>query len=168
MRRILAVAVSVILAGWPALTRADDKSDCGSSKDESLRIKACSALIQHDPKDAGAYFKRGAAYQAKGDMDNAIADFSKAIELKPNDGHAYENRGRAYASKGDYTHAVADVSRAGELTPKTASANKTTTSAAAKTSAQARAKTAAPAPKATAATKQSASSSWPDWAPKPN
>ncbi len=162
------MAVSIILAGWPAVTRADDKSDCGSSQDESLRIKACSALVQRDPKDAGAYFKRGAAYQAKGDMDNAIADFSKAIELKPNDGRAYESRGRAYASKGDYMHAVEDVTKAGELTPKTAAANKTTSSAA-KTSAQAKAKAATPAPKAAVVTKQSDSSSaWPSWAPKPN
>ena len=98
-----------------AAALADDKSDCLNDKDRELQIKACSAILQHDAKDAIAYYKRGVAYQFKGDLDRAIADYNKAIELRPSDARAYESRGSAYASKGVYTNAVADVTKASEL-----------------------------------------------------
>src|SRR5262245_54423225 len=110
------VAAGMMLASTAAL--ADSKSDCQDSKDHDLRIKGCSAIIQHNPKDITAYLNRGDAYGLKGDVDRAIADYNKAIELNPNYAPAYNSRGRAYTSKGDYVHAVADVTKAGELTPK--------------------------------------------------
>jgi tetratricopeptide (TPR) repeat protein len=97
---------------------ADSKSDCLDSKDHDLRIKACSMLLQRNPKDVIAYYNRGDAYGLKGDLDRAISDYSKAIELNPNYAPAYNGRGRAYTGKGDYTHAVADVTKASELAPK--------------------------------------------------
>jgi tetratricopeptide (TPR) repeat protein len=115
MLRIV-VAAGLVLASTAVL--ADSKSDCLDGKDYDLRIKGCSAIIQHNPKDVVAYQNRGDAYGLKGDVDHAIADYSKAIEINPNYAPAYDSRGRAYTSKGDYVHAVADVTRAGELTPK--------------------------------------------------
>ena len=38
--------------------------------------------IELDPVNADAYYKRGLLFEAKNDMDNAIADFSKAISLE--------------------------------------------------------------------------------------
>ena len=115
MRTLLPVAASAILAVLSAAALADDKSDCLNDKDRELQIKACSAIIQRDAKDATAYYKRGVAYQFKGDVDRAIADYSKSIELRPSYARAYESRGSAYANKGVYTNAVADVTRASEL-----------------------------------------------------
>jgi tetratricopeptide (TPR) repeat protein len=111
----------VVAAGLVLLTTAalaDSKSDCLDSKDHDLRIKGCSSIILRNPKDVIAYHNRGDAYGLKGDVDRAIADYNKAIELNPNYAPAYISRGRAYTSKGDYIHAVADVTKAGELTPK--------------------------------------------------
>jgi tetratricopeptide (TPR) repeat protein len=111
----------VLAAGLVVLTTAalaDSKSDCLDSRDHDLRIKGCSAIILRNPKDVIAYHNRGEAYGLKGDLDRAIADYNKAIELNPNYAPAYNSRGRAYTSKGDYVHAVADVTKAGELTPK--------------------------------------------------
>jgi tetratricopeptide (TPR) repeat protein len=111
----------VVAAGLVLLTTAalaDSKSDCLDSKDHDLRIKGCSAIILRNPEDVIAYHNRGDAYGLKGDVDRAIADYNKAIELNPNYAPAYNSRGRAYTSKGDYIHAVADVTKAGELTPK--------------------------------------------------
>ena len=110
------VAAGLVLLTTAAL--ADSKSDCLDSKDHDLRIKGCSAIILRNPKDVIAYHNRGDAYGLKGDVDRAIADYNKAIELNPNYAPAYNSRGRAYTSKGDYIHAVADVTKAGELTPK--------------------------------------------------
>ena len=35
-----------------------------------------------------AYLKRGAAFEAKGDRDHAVADFRKAVQIKPDDADA--------------------------------------------------------------------------------
>ena len=49
-----------------------------------------------------AYYNRGNAYASKGDFDQAIDDYTKAIELKPDLVDAYHNRGIAYDKQGDY------------------------------------------------------------------
>ncbi len=115
MRWALAVVAGVVVAISSAVVWADDKRDCLEGSGHDLRVKACSALIDRDPNDAAAYYTRAVALQFKGEIDRAIADFNKAIELNPNLAAAYDGRGRAYVSKGDYTNAVLDVTRAGEL-----------------------------------------------------
>src|SRR5690348_6049483 len=95
--------VFVLLASTNVL--ADDKRDCFVQTDPQTRVKGCSQTIQRDPHDAAAYYNRAVAYGLTGDLDRAIADYTKAIEIKPNNATAYENRGRAYASKGDYVSA---------------------------------------------------------------
>ena len=66
---------------------------------------------------AEAHNNRGIAYDDKGEVDRAIEDYSKSIELKPDFDHVYFNRGNAYHSKGDYDHAIADFNKAVELKP---------------------------------------------------
>jgi tetratricopeptide (TPR) repeat protein len=123
MRRWLALRlIAVVLASGPAL--ADDGRDCFQHKDPEIRIKGCSEIIRRDPADVTAYNNRAAAYELSGDIDRAIADYTKVIELTPDNAAAYDNRGRAYTRKGDYTRSVADVLKANELvrkgaTPKT-------------------------------------------------
>ena len=55
-------------------------------------------------------------------MSNAIADYTKAIELKPDFVDAYNNRGLAKANLQDYRGAIADYNKAIELTPDYANA----------------------------------------------
>ena len=55
------------------------------------------------------------AYNEKRLYDNAIADFTKFIELDPNDAEAYYRRGGAYYGNEDYDQAIADCTRAIEL-----------------------------------------------------
>jgi Flp pilus assembly protein TadD len=43
-----------------------------------------------------APINRGNAHKGKGEYEQAIADYSKAIELAPKDADAYNNRGYAY------------------------------------------------------------------------
>jgi len=174
MRAMLPLALSMVTI-WTAATWADDKSDCRDGKTADLKIKGCSALIKTDAKDAIAYFSRGSAYQTKGEVDRAIADYDKAIGLKPDHVAAYENRARAYVAKGDYTRAVADVTKAGELTPKVAVRPKGVPSATkaekvvakqpvpAQTMAVVAEKQAEPAMKADAPPKPAPG--WPKWAP---
>ena len=71
---------------------------------------------------AREYNSRGNGRQAKGDLDGAIADFTKAIEINPDYAIAYNNRGQALRAKGDLAGAIADFSTAIELTPNFAAA----------------------------------------------
>jgi tetratricopeptide (TPR) repeat protein len=113
--RLLAV-VAIVSAAAPVL--ASDEQDCFQGQEPQLRIKGCSEIIGRSPNDATAYHNRAVAYGQAGDIDSAIADYSKAIEIAPKNATAYENRGRAYASKGDYAHALEDSTKAGELMAK--------------------------------------------------
>jgi len=152
----------LITGGWIVAARADNKSDCRDGKDVELKVKGCSALITADAKDAIAFYSRGAAYQTKGDLDKAIADYSQAIVLKPDYAAAYENRARAFVDKGDYTRAVDDVTKAGELKSKITVQSKSVPSATEPGKPFAK-----PRSKATSSMiiKESADE-WPDWAPK--
>jgi len=116
MRRLFLAVLLCASATVPVL--ADDAQDCFQQKDPQLRIKGCSEIIQRNPNDGTAYHNRAVAYGLAGDLNHAIADYTKTIEITPDNAAAYDNRGRAYASKGDYTNAVADVTKASELVAK--------------------------------------------------
>jgi tetratricopeptide (TPR) repeat protein len=116
MRPLLLALVLFFSSAVPVL--ANDEQDCFQGKDPQLRIKGCSEIVARAPNDASAYHNRAVAFGLSGDIDRAIADYTKTIEIRPDNAAAYENRGRAYASKGDYTHAVADAMKASELVAK--------------------------------------------------
>ena len=67
--------------------------------------------------DADAYCNRGHAKETQGDLDGAIADYSKAIELKPDFALAYIARGYVEQRQGDLQGAIADSAKAIELKP---------------------------------------------------
>ncbi len=58
---------------------------------------------------------RGIQKAKKGDLDGAIADFDRAIELNPKDDAPYYNRAQAKRLKKDAAGAIADYTRAIEL-----------------------------------------------------
>jgi len=65
-----------------------------------------------------AYMSRGISYEAKGLLDQAIADYSKVIEIKPGYDGVYVNRGNAYKAKGLLVRSIADYNKAIELNDK--------------------------------------------------
>jgi tetratricopeptide (TPR) repeat protein len=89
----------------------------GVSADE--RISGCGALIQLGRETqsnlAKAFNNRGLAYQAKGDNEQAIADFTEAIRLEPKFAHAFYNRSTVYQSEDDFDRAIAGYSKAIQL-----------------------------------------------------
>jgi tetratricopeptide (TPR) repeat protein len=165
MRTLIALALCMLVTGWIATAHADDKTDCRNGKDVNLKIRSCAVLIEHDTKDAVAYYNRASAYQSKGEIDRAIADYDQAIGLKPDYVQAYENRASAFVSKGDYARAVADVTKAGEITSTATVQSKAVPTAAksAKTSPHVKA---ASIGKKSAPAWPSWEDGWPDWAPK--
>jgi tetratricopeptide (TPR) repeat protein len=51
------------------------------------------------------------AYDEKGDLDRAIADYDQALALDASFPVAYVNRGAAYNRKGSYDRAIVDFTR---------------------------------------------------------
>jgi tetratricopeptide (TPR) repeat protein len=166
--RLLLVMISAACTAVSAV--AGDEQDCFQGREPELRIRGCSQLIQRAPADATAYHNRAVAYGLAGDLDKAIADYTKVIELAPSNASAYENRGRAYASRGDYTRAVEDETKAHELMAKAMAQPTGSTSRAPKTPKSPpppKAKTAAPPNNKVA--KEPADTSWWSWLnPSPN
>ena len=58
---------------------------------------------------------RGISYDKLGQFEDAIADFTRVLELDPTNVNAFFNRGSAYDSLGQYEKAVADYTRALDL-----------------------------------------------------
>ncbi len=75
---------------------------------------------QSEPRDAKGYYNRGCAYGEKGQYDQAISDYNKAIEIDPKSATAYNNRGIAYRQKGQNDQAISDFNKALEINPRDA------------------------------------------------
>jgi len=58
------------------------------------------------------------AYQQKGDLDRAVADFSAVIQSDPQNAGPYQNRGDVWMRKGELDRAMADSNEAIRLNPK--------------------------------------------------
>src|SRR5436190_5363014 len=87
--------------------------------DEKQTAKSPPAPAEPDASD-GDLVNRGIEKAKNGDLDGAIADFDRAIQLDPKDAAIYNNRGLAKQAKGDFNAAIADFNRAIELNPKDA------------------------------------------------
>lgn len=72
------------------------------------------------PPDYTFYQKRAEANLSKGDLEAALADYNKAVELKADNPDLYVSRGRAYFNLKSYELSVQDFDKAIELNPKTA------------------------------------------------
>ena len=64
-----------------------------------------------------AYYYRGLAYDDKDEINKAITDYSKVIELVSDFSIAYYRRGRAYSRKGEANQAIENYTKAIELNP---------------------------------------------------
>jgi tetratricopeptide (TPR) repeat protein len=79
----------------------------------ALTAEQASKLLGHSV----IYYKRGFSYAARGDLERAIADYTRAIELDPGNRNDWIGRGVARLRKGDVDGAIADFDRAIQLKP---------------------------------------------------
>jgi tetratricopeptide (TPR) repeat protein len=124
MFRRTAVSVVVLAIALAAVARADeDEEACAKGSGESA-LAACTRVIASGSHKghvlAAFYYDRGLEYKNSGDIDHAISDFDKAVELDPTIGIAFDARGDAYKSKGELDRAIADFDEAVRLNPKDA------------------------------------------------
>lgn len=89
--------------------------------DPDTRIEACTQLIHGNLVSHGIltafYTIRANAYFEKGDLDHALEDYNKALELKPDFPEALVNRGKVLLKKGDCAVAIQDFDHAIALRP---------------------------------------------------
>ncbi|MFN2542122.1 MAG: tetratricopeptide repeat protein [Chthoniobacterales bacterium] len=78
---------------------------------EAMPNSAASGNLQK----ATEHVKEGIAQQSAGDLDGAIASYSKAIEIVPADPAAYLDRAGVYLLKANYEGMFADANKALEL-----------------------------------------------------
>lgn len=83
--------------------------------DKALALFA--AALEKNPNDAAAYSCRGIAYAQMGRPEEAVKDFTKAIEIAP-DAMDYNNRGNAYRELKQYDLAHADLEKSYAMDPK--------------------------------------------------
>lgn len=125
LRAIILAAVAVasgLTASHAQSRQFEHQMDLCETGSADQKISGCTAVIQSGKFDANgtamAYFSRGNAYKSRGDLDNAIADYTHAIRIsrKPFQG-AIINRANSYEEKGDLDHAIADYSQALQIWP---------------------------------------------------
>ncbi|HYL32007.1 MAG TPA: tetratricopeptide repeat protein [Stellaceae bacterium] len=110
----------VVAASSRAQSRDDDWAHC-YGVDADAAIAGCSAILsagEGAPVElAVAALNRALAYDAKGEIGRAIADYSLAIRLQPDFGRALDRRGLDYIRQAEYDRAIADFGAALTLAP---------------------------------------------------
>jgi tetratricopeptide (TPR) repeat protein len=99
---------------------AGNFTDLGASNKTTLHT-----LAKQDKQkvlDALVFLNRSQMDINRGDIDSAIADANKALDIKPDYAEAYCNRASAKRAKNDIDGAIADCTKAIELKPDLAAA----------------------------------------------
>lgn len=89
----------------------------GSYRLSSLTPSAVSAQLEL----ANAFYYRALAYEAKKELENAVADFSAALRLEPDSTMTLRARGVDYVQNGSYERALADFDEVLRRQPEDAS-----------------------------------------------
>ena len=63
-------------------------------------------VLKSNPSHAPTYYNRGTTNLAAGNLERAIADFTKAISLNPKYAEAYYNRAVAHNKNKQYLQAI--------------------------------------------------------------
>jgi tetratricopeptide (TPR) repeat protein len=93
------------------------KPKAGGLSDLDVEIQRWTTELSMYPDNAQAFINRGVARYKKGELNEALGDFSRAIELDPASAAAFNNRGLARVKLNDYLGATGDFSRSLELDP---------------------------------------------------
>ena len=79
MRRCAYVLVPLLIS---SSALGDSRRNCGKMTGDA-EVAACNEAIRQNPRDAISYYNLGVAHYAKKEHVQAIADYSKAIEINP-------------------------------------------------------------------------------------
>jgi tetratricopeptide (TPR) repeat protein len=108
--------VAAVLWVMPGCGSADSAGVAGDDADSSATDSGTS-------DEAVKYLESGAEKAAAGELDAAIADYDRALEIEPNYVQALLNRGIAFHDLARYDDAIADADRALQVDPSSAFAH---------------------------------------------
>ena len=74
-------------------------------------------LLRPKPEEAVIHLNRGNLSYDQGDLETALAEYDRAIQIKPDYAEAYFGRGNVYYDQGDLARALAEYDRAIQLDP---------------------------------------------------
>lgn len=111
MRTIVAVVLIGILGIFSFLTW-----ERGQVWKESVAL--WDDVLNKYPDLPKAYIHRGHGYSERKQYDQAISDFTKALEINPRYAEAYYNRGIIYGKRGLFDQAISDYTIALEINPR--------------------------------------------------
>jgi lipoprotein NlpI len=124
LRWIGSLLVTLCFLGIASASPVDDikagaDANARGAYDEAIRLEtdALESGVLSAVGQVFAFYNRGNAWQAKGNIDRAIADYTEAIRLNPRLREAFNNRGNAWKAKGDLDRAIADYTEAIRLNP---------------------------------------------------
>lgn len=98
---ILIVLLGTLLTSLPAQTELP--------KTPQEWVKLRTQFIEENPGNEIWYAERGRAHAGSGNLDEAIKDFTRAIELNPNYGGAYYDRALIILKQGKKTEAIEEL-----------------------------------------------------------
>ena len=100
----------------PSLDQSiDHAAACGLfqlGKEFRRALQHCNQALQDNPGDHSSLLNRGSAHLTLGNLDEALSEFDRAIEMKPEDPRNYFNRALVHGAKKDHRRAIADYSEA--------------------------------------------------------
>ncbi|MBU1626139.1 tetratricopeptide repeat protein [bacterium] len=85
-------------------------------KNQKPKSKKATAIVE-EPTDYESYMEEGRALYKEELYDEAIVEFTSAIELSPEKADAYIERGRSYKRANEYSAALSDFNKAIALEP---------------------------------------------------
>ena len=116
LARLMLAGLFCVSLSATALGHGDRWPRCRGA-DPDARIAGCTEIIARESRETkrnqiAAYINRSGGYRAKGDLDRAIADLDKALQLNAKSHRALTERASIYHAKGDLDRAIADYDRA--------------------------------------------------------
>jgi tetratricopeptide (TPR) repeat protein len=117
-RASTSVGVALALGGGLSLALLNKPMQASSTAEAkqvaTLTTNENAQILQTQPQTAEDYYNQGLVLQGEGNIEQAIASFSRAVELDPTADH-YFARGLAYSDQGAQKLAIADYTQAIQL-----------------------------------------------------
>lgn len=113
-------------AGWASVNVDPEANPLGWTKSPSSHPPSrprtlVDATIRHtvqlDDEGVGAFVRRGLSRQASGDIEGAIADYTKALEIDRACVVAYQNRAALHRALGDFLQRARRLPRGAQVLP---------------------------------------------------